>query len=48
MVERLLPMPEVRSLNPLLGKMYIEQLFVVNCIEKTKIKKGTSKERKRL
>ena len=42
LVERLLPMPEVRGLNPVIGKNYIEHLFIVYCqlcIEKTKIKK---------
>ena len=33
LVEQLLPIPEV------IGKIYIEHLFTVNCIEKTKIKK---------
>ena len=27
------------GLNPVIGKIYIEHLFIVNCIEKTKIKK---------
>ena len=39
LVEWLLPIPEVRGSNPVIGKnLYIEQLFTVNCIEKTKIK----------
>ena len=38
-VERLLPVPEVRSSNPGIGKIYIEHLFTVNCNEKTKIKR---------
>ena len=38
-VERLLPIPEVLSLNPVIGKFYIEHLFTVNWIEKMKIKK---------
>ena len=32
-------MSEIRSSNPVIGKIYIEHLFTVNCIEKTKIKK---------
>ena len=36
---RSLPIPEVPSSNPVVGKIYIEHLFTVNCIEKTKIKK---------
>ena len=39
LVERSLVIPEVRSLNPVIGKIYIEHLFTVNYIEKTKIKK---------
>ena len=39
LVERPLPIPEVRSSNPVIGKnLHIEHLFNVNCIEKTKIK----------
>ena len=34
-----LAIPEVRGLNPGIGKIYIEHLFTVNCIEKTKRKK---------
>ena len=38
LVEWLLPMPEVCGLNPVFGKkLYLT--FIVNCIEKTKIKK---------
>ena len=37
--EQSLPKPQVRSSNPVIGKNYIEHLFTVNCIEKTKIKK---------
>ena len=37
--ERLLPIPEVRSLNPVVDKNYIDHLFTVNCIEKVTIKK---------
>ena len=39
LVERLLKIPEVRGSNPVIGKIYIEHLFAVNCIENTKIKK---------
>ena len=39
LVERLLPIPEVRGSNLVIGKIYIEHLSSVNCIEKTKIKK---------
>ena len=30
---------EVHGLNPIVGKIYIEHLFTVNCIEKKKLKK---------
>ena len=33
------PKPEVRRLNPVIGKNSNEHLFTVNCVEKTKIKK---------
>ena len=39
MVEWLLPIPKVCSLTPVIGKIYIDHLFTVNCIEKTKVKK---------
>ena len=40
LVERALSIPEVRGLNPVVGQnLYIEKLFTVSCIEKTKIKK---------
>ena len=39
LVERSLPIPEVHSSNPVVGKIQIEHLLTVNCIEKTKIKK---------
>ena len=43
LVEQLLPIPEARGSNPVIGKIYIEHLFAtVNCIEKTKIKKKRS------
>ena len=38
LVERLLPIPEVRGSNPVIGKHLYWTLFTVNCIEKTKIK----------
>ena len=37
LVERLLSIPEVRSLNPVIGNIYIEHLIIVNCIENMKI-----------
>ena len=37
LVERMLPIPEVRSLNPVIGKN-LYWTFFVNCIEKTKMK----------
>ena len=39
MEERSLLIPEVRGSNPVIGKIYNEHLFTVNCIEKTKRKK---------
>ena len=43
LVERLLSIPEVRSLTPFIGKIYNEHLFVylfiINSSEKTKINK---------
>ena len=38
LVERLLPIPEVRGSNPVIGKN-LYRTFTVNCIEKTKINK---------
>ena len=38
LVERLLPIPEVRDSNPVIGKK-LNWIFTVNCIETTKIKK---------
>ena len=42
-VERLLSMSEVRGLTPVIGKIYIEHLFVflfiINCIEQMKLNK---------
>ena len=42
LVERSLPTSEVRGSNPAIGNFYIEHLFTVNCVEKTKIKKKRS------
>ena len=39
LVERLLPIPEVRNSNPVIGNIYIEHLFTINCIENIKINK---------
>ena len=43
LVERLLSIPEVCSSTPVIGKIYVEHLFVnlfiINCIEKMKIYK---------
>ena len=36
LVERLLPTPGVRGSNPVIGQIYIEHLFTVKGIEKTK------------
>ena len=38
MAQRLLPNPEVRGSNPVIGKK-LYSTFTVNCIEKTKIEK---------
>ena len=38
LVERLLPIPEVRGSSPVIGKK-LYRIFTVNCVEKTKIKK---------
>ena len=38
-VEQSLLIPEVHGLNPVIGKIYIEHLFTINGIEKTKINK---------
>ena len=35
--EQLLLMPEVHSSNPVIEKNYNEHLFIVNCVEKSKI-----------
>ena len=45
LVERSLPIPEVRGLNPAIGKMYIER-FSVNRIEIWKYKKKRKRTRK--
>ena len=39
LVERSLTTPEVRSLNPVMGKLLYGEFFTVNSIERTKIKK---------
>ena len=39
LVEQSLSIPEVRGSNPVIGKIYIEHLFTINCFEKTKINK---------
>ena len=43
LVKQLLSIPEVCGSTPVIGKIYIEYLFVylfiINCIEKTKINK---------
>ena len=39
LVELLLPTREVCSSNPVIDKLFLEHLFTVNCIEKTKMKK---------
>ena len=38
LVERLLPIPEVRGSNPVIGKN-LYRTFTVNCIEKTRKRK---------
>ena len=38
LVERLLPVLEIRGSNPVIGKIYIEH-FKLSTVEKTKIKK---------
>ena len=40
LVERLIATPEVCGLNPVISEIFIEHLFAVNCIEKTKIKRS--------
>ena len=37
LVEQLLPLLEVRGSNTVIGKINIEHLFTIICIEKTKI-----------
>ena len=39
-VEHSLLKQEVRNSNPDIGKIYFQQLFTVNCVEKTKKKKN--------
>ena len=43
LVEWVLPIPEVRGLNPVIFKIDNEHCFTVNCFEKTKIKKKEAK-----
>ena len=43
LVERTLPTPEVGGSNPIVGKIYTEQLLTINCIEKMKMKKKRSR-----
>ena len=40
LVERSHPISAARSSNPVIGKIYIEYLFTVNCINKKQIKKN--------
>ena len=42
LVERSLSIPEVCGSNAVIGNIYIEHLFTINCIEKTKINKKIS------
>ena len=42
LVERSLLIPEVHGSNPVIGKINIENLFTISCIEKTKINKRRS------
>ena len=37
-------LPILGGSKPVIGKIYIEYVFTVNCIEKTKIKKKRGKE----
>ena len=39
LVERSLLIPEVLGSTPVIGKILFEHLFIINCIEKTKINK---------
>ena len=39
LVEWSLPILKVHGSNPVIGKIYIEHLFTISCIEKTKINK---------
>ena len=51
LVKQSLPMPEVRGLNPVIGKLLyltFSCLPTVNCIEKTKIKAGNGHFLKKL
>ena len=44
LVEWLFPSPEVCSSNPVIGKIYIEHLLTLNCIEKHKNKEKRGRE----
>ena len=39
LVVQSLQAPAMQGSNPVIGKIYIEHYFTVNCIEKTKIQK---------
>ena len=39
LAERSLPIAEIRGSNPIIGKIYTENIFTVNCIKNTKIEK---------
>ena len=39
LVEQSIPVLEVRGSNPVISKIYNEQLFTIHCIEKKKINK---------
>ena len=41
LVEELILTPEVCSLSPVIGNLYIANILTINGIEKTKIKKKT-------
>ena len=47
LVEWSLPTPEVCGLNPVIGQIYIENLFTVNCVffERDKNKEKRGRER---
>ena len=41
LVERSPLTPEIRDSTPVIGKLYTEHFFTVNCVEKAKMKKKT-------